>query len=110
MRWTSGSARPSARSRARSSPAGRPWTHASGAGCPIEAGAIHAWLCTWSVRSIDGTVIRRDMLLIDVKRENEIWKATSRYRLDGIRTGRQAQAALLLAATGALRPIQERFK
>ena len=77
------------------------------AGCPIEAGAIHAWLCTWSVRSIDGTVIRRDMLLIDVKRENEIWKATSRYRLDGIRTGRQAQAALLLAATGALRPIQE---
>lgn len=49
-------------------------------------------------------------LLIDVKRENEIWKATSRYRLDGIRTGRQAQAALLLAATGALRPIQERFK
>ena len=25
------------------------------AGCPIEAGAIHAWLCTWSVRSIDGT-------------------------------------------------------
>ena len=94
------------------------------AGCPIEAGAIHAWLCTWSVRSIDGTVIRRDMLLIDVKRENEIWKATSRYRLpprplgtrssrsrlDGIRTGRQAQAALLLAATGALRPIQERFK
>ena len=60
------------------------------AGCPIEAGAIHAWLCTWSVRSIDGTVIRRDMLLIDVKRENEIWKATSRYRLDGIRTGRQA--------------------
>ena len=42
------------------------------AGCPIEAGAIHAWLCTWSVRSIDGTVIRRDMLLIDVKRENEI--------------------------------------
>ena len=68
------------------------------AGCPIEAGAIHAWLCTWSVRSIDGTVIRRDMLLIDVKREN------------GIRTGRQAQAALLLAATGALRPIQERFK
>ena len=19
------------------------------AGCPIEAGAIHAWLCTWSV-------------------------------------------------------------
>lgn len=49
MRWTSGSARPSARSRARSSP-------------------------------------------------------------DGIRTGRQAQAALLLAATGALRPIQERFK
>ena len=59
------------------------------AGCPIEAGAIHAWLCTWSVRSIDGTVIRRDMLLIDVKRENEIWKATSRYRLDGIRTGRQ---------------------
>ena len=68
------------------------------AGCPIEAGAIHAWLCTWSVRSID------------VKRENEIWKATSRYRLDGIRTGRQAQAALLLAATGALRPIQERFK
>ena len=71
------------------------------AGCPIEAGAIHAWLCTWSVRSIDGTVIRRDMLLIDVKR---------RYRLDGIRTGRQAQAALLLAATGALRPIQERFK
>ena len=28
----------------------------------------------------------------------------------GIRTGRQAQAALLLAATGALRPIQERFK
>ena len=80
------------------------------AGCPIEAGAIHAWQCTWSVRSIDGTVIRRDMLLIDVKRENEIWKATSRYRLDGIRTGRQAQAALLLAATGALRPIQERFK
>ena len=75
-----------------------------------EDGAIHAWLCTWSVRSIDGTVIRRDMLLIDVKRENEIWKATSRYRLDGIRTGRQAQAALLLAATGALRPIQERFK
>ena len=75
------------------------------AGCPIEA-----WLCTWSVRRIDGTVIRRDMLLIDVKRENEIWKATSRYRLDGIRTGRQAQAALLLAATGALRPIQERFK
>ena len=63
------------------------------AGCPIEAGAIHAWLCTWSVRSIDGTVIRRDILLIDV-----------------IRTGRQAQAALLLAATGALRPIQERFK
>jgi len=51
------------------------------AGCPIEAGAIHAWLCTWSVRRIDGTVIRRDMLLIDVKRENEIWKATSRYRL-----------------------------
>lgn len=80
------------------------------AGCPIEAGAIHAWLCTWSVRSIDGTVIRRDMLLIDVKRENEIWKATSRYRLDGIHTGRQAQAALLLAATGTLRPIQERFK
>ena len=69
------------------------------AGCPIEAGAIHAWLCTWSVRSIDGTVIRR-----------EIWKATSRYRLDGIRTGRQAQSALLLSATGALRPIQERFK
>ena len=22
------------------------------AGCPIEAGAIHAWLCTWSVRRI----------------------------------------------------------
>lgn len=109
-RWTNGSARPSARSHARSPPAGRPWTHAQRAGCPIEAGAIHAWLCTWSVRSIDGTVIRRDMLLIDVKRENEIWKATSRYRLDGIRTGRQAQAALLLAATGALRPIQERFK
>lgn len=54
------------------------------AGCPIEAGAIHAWLCTWSVRRIDGTVIRRDMLLIDVKRENEIWKAISRYRLDGV--------------------------
>lgn len=108
MRWTNGSARPSARSHARSPPAGL--DACQRAGCPIEAGAIHAWLCTWSVRSIDGTVIRRDMLLIDVKRENEIWKATSRYRLDGIRTGRQAQAALLLAATGALRPIQERFK
>ena len=84
------------------------------AGCPIEAGAIHAWLCTWSVRSIDGTVIRRDMLLIDVKRENEIsLTAISFHRASGyvrIRTGRQAQAALLLAATGALRPIQERFK
>lgn len=58
------------------------------AGCPIQAGAIHAWQCTWSVRRIDGTVIRRDMLLIDVKRENEIWKATSRYRLDGRRRPR----------------------
>lgn len=109
-RWTNGSARPSARSRARSPPSRTTLDACQRAGCPIEAGAIHAWLCTWSVRSIDGTVIRRDMLLIDVKRENEIWKATSRYRLDGIRTGRQAQAALLLAATGALRPIQERFK
>lgn len=108
-RWTNGSARPSARSHARSPQQDDP-DACQRAGCPIEAGAIHAWLCTWSVRSIDGTVIRRDMLLIDVKRENEIWKATSRYRLDGIRTGRQAQAALLLAATGALRPIQERFK
>lgn len=109
-RWTNGSARPSARSHARSPPSRTTLDACQRAGCPIEAGAIHAWLCTWSVRRIDGTVIRRDMLLIDVKRENEIWKATSRYRLDGIRTGRQAQAALLLAATGALRPIQERFK
>ena len=80
------------------------------AGCGSAAGAYAARVSTTCVGSIDGTVLRRDMLLIDVKRENEIWKATSRYRLDGIRTGRQAQAALLLAATGALRPIQERFQ
>lgn len=110
MRWTSRIRPPIGAHPRRITPSRTTLDACQRAGCPIEAGAIHAWLCTWSVRRIDGTVIRRDMLLIDVKRENEIWKATSRYRLDGIRTGRQAQAALLLAATGALRPIQERFK